>query len=200
MLLVAVGHHHSQALDHERLLVLWVIEQQQAVVAASRWAATLLVRTATITPYDTQYAAKQRVHIMAPKPVNEQNQRPRCGRRIGSSKKSSTYQRCSADARSRWCCRPNSPVSVRGGSVARLLSLSESHPARLETSTPESAGLSITPVTTAMRRDHSMHTCEADRGLRLHDHYRRAHMPLSQLSNRLLCICHSRPSWVRLTG
>jgi hypothetical protein len=42
--------------------------------------------------------------------------------------------------------QPDVPVSVGGGRVAMLLSLSESQPDRLDTSTPLSAGLSITPA------------------------------------------------------
>jgi hypothetical protein len=48
MLLVTCWHHLRQALDHHWLLVLWAVQKQQAVVAATWGAAFLLVCAATI--------------------------------------------------------------------------------------------------------------------------------------------------------
>jgi hypothetical protein len=49
VLLITCWHHLRQALDHHWLLVLWAVEQQQAVVAATWRAAFLPVCAATIT-------------------------------------------------------------------------------------------------------------------------------------------------------
>lgn len=49
VVLVTAGHDLRQALDHERLLVLGAVQQQQAVVAPAWGAALLLVCAATVT-------------------------------------------------------------------------------------------------------------------------------------------------------
>lgn len=97
--------------------MLGVVEQQQPVVAAPRRAALLLVCAATVMACTAQ----------AGTPAKERQAGFLCCISCGSAR------------------LPAAPVSGRGN-VARLLSLSLSHPERLEMSTPESAGLSATPA------------------------------------------------------